>query len=516
MRRHTERPGRAGGPERSQPGGGAGRGIEVNAGDSEPEAAGGARIAIVSVLAHARPLVLTATWAVLMVVWLATCAELGLRAGAWHHAALAAGDVLLLGVLYLAEGMELAVTDLLDKDPEQVVSPVARGMLRAIQGRSGFFFANRQVFVVVVIAFMSLTTAYPWVFVPGVGEVTSSVMRFWFGFLLTTLTVLWFAQVTPKRLAIVNSELFLEQCRPIWPLIRLIGIVGLPTPTDLIVAAVVRHSQYRRRRLLLPSKAVNYSVQARLYGYSMDRLCTSILLGRDGRQTIRKRFLVLLLHGPHWQTYGSIESPVPLSSPPRVKVAGLFLAEVPEQLERIAPDLDEIFEAAGPGPASRFESIPLADWHHEVETSQYVESLDGRSTAYWMIHGESLPETYQRTEGAEPEAPPTMIALLYEVEAAYTAAEPAAGESSWSEVVQLPCRLLTIEAAGRRGSAVAIVPMGVRATLSQSRTELDEETRRLSRQVVANRGVVRIPYPLVGTTYTLSWRRLRSRRSDAR
>src|SRR5205807_2495713 len=180
-----------------------------------------------SVARMARTLVLGATWAGLIVVWASTCLELAL-AGSWAYALLAGADVAVLAVLFLAEGMELAVTDLLDKDPEQVGNVRVRAVLHEIQARRDFFLANRQVFVVAVIAFMSQSTVYPWLFVPGAGRIGAPHVASWFSFALTTLTVLWFAQVLPKRLAIRNSELFLDQSRPIWPLIRLVGVLGLP------------------------------------------------------------------------------------------------------------------------------------------------------------------------------------------------------------------------------------------------------------------------------------------------
>lgn len=475
-------------------------GLAGRAGRARPAPRVGGRIrTALARLGLVRTAVLGAAWVGLMVVWAATCVRLGLTRS-WSYGALAGADLALLVILYLAEGMELAVTDLLDKDPEQVANPAVRALLEDIQASSGFFYANRQVFVVAVIAFMSLTTAYPWIAVPGLGLVSSTGARFWFSFTLTTLTVLWFAQVLPKRLAIVKSELFLSQCRPIWQLIRLVGMLGLPTPTDAMVALICRWTSYGEHRLLLPSRAVLYSIQTRLYGYALDRLSTSVLVGKTGAATIRKRFLVLFLHGPHWETYGSIETPRRLRRRPRVTVLGVYRAAVPEQLEAIARDLDAVF-AGEPGVGSRLVPIPLTDWHHEATTVR-AEPVQGTHRAYWIIRGQCLPESYQDPTEPAPGTPAAMIALLYDVEA-----EIGRGvdEPSWSETTEVPCRTLTIEVAPRAGSRVAIAAGAVSATLSPSRAERADESRRLTRQFLANRGAVTIEYPLLGATYALHW-----------
>ena len=107
-------------------------------------------------------------------------------------------------ILYCAEGIELAVTDLLDKHPSQLHDPVTARVLMEVQRLRDFFFAQRQVFVVVIIAFTSLVTTYQWLSVPGIGIVRDGGVRFWFSLVFTTLTILWFCQVTPKLLAVIN------------------------------------------------------------------------------------------------------------------------------------------------------------------------------------------------------------------------------------------------------------------------------------------------------------------------
>jgi len=62
-------------------------------------------------------------------------------------------------ILYLAEGLEIAVADLRDKDASQLANESTREILAQIQPRADFFFGQRQIFVVAIISFISLLIA---------------------------------------------------------------------------------------------------------------------------------------------------------------------------------------------------------------------------------------------------------------------------------------------------------------------------------------------------------------------
>lgn len=455
-------------------------------------------------LVRARAIVLLAAWAGSTTVWLATCSQLALRPGAWVYAALVPVDILLLGVLALAEGLELAAADLRDKDPEQIKHPAVRQTMREIQQRSAFFFANRQVFVVAIITFVAQTTAYPWLYLPGFGTVTSGPARLCFSFLFTTLTVLWFAQVTPKRLAIINSEVFLQHCRSIWPLIRLVGFVGLPEPTEHLVRLVRRHSSYREQRFLLPSRRLHYWNEARLRGFALDRAATSIELIRGGGRRIRRRFLLLLLNRSQWEMCGTIHTPAPLRRPLQVRVLHGYETPVPERQETIVPDLQAIFEGRSPTGAWPFQAISPAEWPYAIETSELRTAIDDSSAAHWTIHGIGSSERGQRVSE-------TMIALLYEVEAS-CAPQP---DTSWSESIQLPCRHLTMQVVPGRTLGRTVALRTVCAMLTESSVELADETGRLARLDLPDRAATSIDCPLYGVTYTMTWDCLRQKSRTA-
>jgi hypothetical protein len=275
-----------------------------------------------------------------------------------------------------------------------------------------------------------------------------------------------------------------------------------------MVEVVRRHTPYRERRLLFPSRSTHYSVQARLYGYSLDRLTTTVTLERGRAVTIRKRFLVLLLHGAHSGAYGSIEMPGEPYRRPRARVLGLYLAAVPEQLDELARDLDDVFADRPSG----LERVSPRDWRHEIEV--WAErSSDSSTTVYCQIRGESLPETFQGEPA--PGGRPRLAALMYELEARFLPdeSEPC---TSWPETVELPCRLLTIETRAAAGARVAVATREVSVTMAQAHIERASESARLSLQALANRGRTVVPYPLVGATYALHWTTVRSTAIAAR
>jgi hypothetical protein len=449
--------------------------------------------------------VLWCVWALLVLIWLATLVEQW-RAG--NHAAtwLALVAVGLLFILYFAEGIELAVTDLLDKEPDQVRERAVRRTLQDIQSRSAFFYAQRQVFVVVIIAFTSLITAYAWIYVPFAGRVSAYGLPFWFSLVFTTLTVLWFCQVTPKRLAVLNSELFLAQSRFVWLLIKAIGALGLPNPSNQLVALIQQHSDYRHSRHLLPSRAAHYALTSQLEGLSLDRYSVRISLDEHGAAGIVKRFLVLFLHGAHGTIDGSLDA-AEFAEEPQVRLLGLYLVPAAERFESLAVELDTRFQEQVEDRAESPRQNLLAEWTHTIRTDVGPSETGSGQRLTWAIEGELLPERFWPQEQPEEAASSPYAALLYQVEAQVTGRSGCSpGGDHWSETVVLPCRTYAIAVDAQRGSGLSVVATGVSVSATGSTTALARESERYTKIALARRGSVEIPFPLQGASYTLRWR----------
>jgi hypothetical protein len=452
---------------------------------------------------HLRTGLLWLVWLALAATWVSTLVA-NVQEGNTTAALVAAVNLVLLGILYLAEGLELAATDLLDKDPTQLSSPELASLLLVIQGRARFFYANRQVFVVVIISFMSLTTTYPWLYVPGIGKIEFEGALFWFSLVFTTLTVLWFGQVLPKQLAVINSEKFFGESRVIWPLIKAVGTLGLPTPAETLVKVFTTYSGYKEVRHLKPNRASQYSVATHEYGFSLDSLAMSITLDQGGSAKISRKMLLLFLHGGHGETYGSFHTGSSFVKEPKITVLGLYRAPVPERFEMIGSYLDSIFsEDESPVKAGVSENL-LPHWKHQIEVD-VEENLASGESATWAIRGERLPEAFLKdTDGAHSE----FLALLYRVDAELS--EHAFGDwnSEWPETVELPCRVLKLAVSVDEEAGCAVIPEGMSVSLSGSSRELPEKTMFYSREALVNHGKVAVYYPLQGATYNLRWKML--------
>jgi hypothetical protein len=442
-----------------------------------------------------------------MVVWGATLASLS-QNGHYHWLLDAGIILLLLYLLFFAEGLELAVADLLDKQPEQLHDARLRKLLHEIQQRRDFFFGTRQVFVVVIISFMSLRTTYPWISVPLVGQISEHESPFWFSLVFTSLTVLWACQVTPKRLAVMNSELFLQHSAFLWPFIRLIGLLGLPNPSDQLVYLFERFTPYRRKRHLLPSPAAHYNTTSQIHGLALDRLHVEVTVGEGHPATVRKRFAVLFLRGSHSEHSGSQYCHAGFSTPPAIRVIGLFTASAPERLETIKDALDAIF--AGQRPSEAFERIE--GWPHRVESHLEPDLLRGGQWAKWAIRSfRPLPEAYWRDDELAERTRATLVVLLYDVEfnllegALVSRYSKTGDEHVWPECVDVPCRLYTINVKTLRATDVVAL-QGCEVRLLPRNTAVTEETTRCSqRAIAAHDGKLQVCYPVPNAVYSLRW-----------
>jgi hypothetical protein len=97
--------------------------------------------------------------------------------------------------------------------------------------------SERQLIVAAAISVITIGTSLDWLIVPGFGRVHSRTACEFFSALFTTLTVLWFGQILPKRLASKCPAEFWRRGK--W-LLRVISAFGrafnLSAPCDDLVA----------------------------------------------------------------------------------------------------------------------------------------------------------------------------------------------------------------------------------------------------------------------------------------
>ncbi len=416
--------------------------------------------------------------------------------------------VVLLVVLYFAEGIELAVADLLDKQPEQIRDETVRNVLAEIQQQRGFFFSQRQIFVVTIIAFMTLMVSYEWIYIPGFGK--NYELTFWFSFIFTTLTVLWFCQVTPKRLAVINSEQFLSQSLFLWPAIKLLGRLGLPEPSEDIVRFMEEHSAYRRKRHLRPSRTAHYDTMTHLYGFSLDRLSVDISIRDDGSAIIQQKLMVVFTRGEHTRVYGNLRTQSSFVVPPMMKPLALFKRATPEQFDSIASDLDAIFDGLAPERDNGFSDNLIDHFAYDIEVTNHANGYRNAQEAAWTIKlRDPLPESlWSPTDSDDGDHP--FVALLYSVEAQVSpGAFCVPGTDHWDEYIQFPCRDLTVAIRGMPDAELAVRFVECEVSLHNLTTTLPEETARfngfLRESIASGQNAIRMPFPMQGGIYRIHW-----------
>lgn len=149
------------------------------------------------------------------------------------HAGLATINIIFGLLLFFAEGFEIAFAMLW---PQR--SSLEKDIHNSFKGLDPeFVLAQRQVVVVVTITAIGVnTSALPWIQIPILGRFHHLGPSL-FSLVFTTLTVLWFCQVFPKRIAARFPERFWRFS--VW-LLRPINIAGrvfdLPAPShDLVM-----------------------------------------------------------------------------------------------------------------------------------------------------------------------------------------------------------------------------------------------------------------------------------------
>jgi hypothetical protein len=445
-------------------------------------------------------------WFALTVIWVATLLAMT-GEGRYAQWVEAAAIVLLLYILALAEGLELAVTDLLDKQPEQLRDARVRIVLRHLQRDPADFFSNRQLFVVTIIAFTTLMTTYPWIYIPFVGAVSQQPLPGLFSFAWTTLTVLWFAQVTPKRLAIINSETFLGQSVFLLPLIKAVGYLGIPRASNQLVALFEKFTRYSDKRHLQPSASAYYNATGMKSGISADRVDVRIAVNPDGSGTITRKSIICFLHGKHVEHTEAIYCRAGLSDQPRLKVRGSYIGSHPERLETIAHDLDRI--SSEPQSSGRFRV--LENWPHSIAVHRDADNYYGGEWARWtIVSGRPLPEAYWPPDGFDQSIRP-MIVLEYEVEIAVCPGGLAQDDHRderkrvWPEYIDIPTRMLRVSVAPATPD-FNITLQGCDVRLLRNNMAVTNETERCSDRAIASHdGCFEVAYPQQGAVYAVHW-----------
>ena len=453
------------------------------------------------------------SWLILLAIYLTTVFMKGAYGGA-------VAVLLSLLILYYAEGMEIAVATLADKQEEQIDLPRAKRALQIIKGNTEWFFAQRQVFVVTIVTFMSLMTNFDVIYVPfyakpfylEFGEKVSAPLLgiglnlpFLFTLVFTTFTILWWCQVFPKRLALRNSVRFLHQSALLMTPIRGLGALNLPGPADQLVWLATRYTIFSEASSLKPSRAYYYDTAAMLYGFATDRVLTRVSIRKDGSAIVTQKVLLLFIHGGRTSTTGGMSAAAAFSSLPNVNIQSIHTCPRPEKLELITPQLDQIFDGQIPTSShTRFTSHdPVTTLDQQLTFEPTARGPNQKKVVWTIEWGKPLPGALWKMNEAR-----ILVVLAYEVTVEF---DPNAFTKDdyfiWAG--ELPCRRFSLRVQPHGQTKLGFGLTGCTAEVGrQQPVPFPDETDRIT-QVIKNgpiSGDLELEYPMQGTSYRIDWR----------
>ncbi|HEY0794261.1 MAG TPA: hypothetical protein VGD64_00635 [Acidisarcina sp.] len=190
---------------------------------------------------------------------------------------------------FILEGVEIAVTQLSDKDTSQFTDIRVGRLIDEIKANRALFYDAREWIIVGLAVLLTIESDFRPLKLPFLSalsrfEVTPTV----FNVLFTTFVLVWLAQAPSKRLASGNSEGFLIFChfQAIWPVVKLCGVImeqiRLHRLSDQIVGLFGRSKLLSLPRNLRPSDSAYFMYSLRIYGYAYLRHKDEILIKERG------------------------------------------------------------------------------------------------------------------------------------------------------------------------------------------------------------------------------------------
>ncbi len=275
-------------------------------------------------------------------------------------------EMLLLLLLYLVAGFEIAYTDLRDKDPEQIDDDI-RETFNNIKRDEDVLYESREWLGVLLVAALAAMCEFTPVFEPAflIGDpahphVDPATWKIIFTLLFTTVPVVWIAQSPAKTLAILNSQRLFRRCRYIWYLLEPLGIatsaLGFGSLTKLMYGVTARRWRTSKRNLR-PSGPAFYVAALKRYGYGLQALRETLSISDSGAVEViqegtlhvvsadRKVFVRELFYDSSVYLSGDIEVldafqiPVPAETDHEIEeqIAKCGVATLPDGYKRLTP-----------------------------------------------------------------------------------------------------------------------------------------------------------------------------------
>jgi|GEM_PF-5123127 len=200
-------------------------------------------------------------------------------------------EAIAMVLLFFVTGLEIAYTNLRDKDSEQV-DPQIQGFLIHLQLNEAKLYEAREWFGVALVAILALLCEFDpaspmeFLFRTNIHVLPDErIWKFLFALLFTTLPAVWFAQSPAKVLAINNSQNFIRRAsflrRPLTWTWKLLDWLHSDALTELVYGRTFRRWKEERRNLS-PSNSAFYVSALKRYGSGFHHIEQEITIFADG------------------------------------------------------------------------------------------------------------------------------------------------------------------------------------------------------------------------------------------
>ncbi len=294
---------------------------------------------------------------------------------------------LLLAVLFIAEGLEIAYTILRDKYPEQLGEVDGR-IFSDMKTRENLFYEAREWLVVLIIVALTLKTEFAKVYIPFFGlipdfEVAGVVVQahILFSILFTTVPLVWiaqgpakeFARVYPLRMLIIASK------TKVWLLVKVMGYLvnksGLTGPSRAMGLGLVRAGASGSDLSLKSSDHGWFCESVKRLGTALHENSVTVNIDRDGSCRIRQRLLIYAVSPQTvFRHFLMLDSAAIGGSLKTNLLKGYHGPPISEKHNKVYDQLEAILK--GESPAPEFEEVP------EFCTPTLCESAEGRRAEF--------------------------------------------------------------------------------------------------------------------------------------
>ncbi len=267
--------------------------------------------------------------------------------------------VVAIGILlltFLLEGLELAYTELRDKEARQISRHSLFGVIRKYGDE---FYEAREWCIVAMVVGATLMVERDTYFVPFLGEFSTDdtgglIIRYLVTFGLTTFPLVWIAQSPAKELASRNSDHFLQLAvgdlalRFVLMVRQGVRLFRVKQPSDMFVELYKYIAPgFREERNLPPGEIRFFTDSLKKYGYAVIMGRDAFDIEEDGSASYRLRSLAYI-SSPKPEFSRDLAFDSKFKGDPAIRFWAFEINPVGESVQKKLPEWFQLFDSPDP------------------------------------------------------------------------------------------------------------------------------------------------------------------------